>query len=78
MKKLLLFCTLIACEDKLSSSCDDYVDYVCSCHGDNPDYDCSDLSNIYSDPDTEQLLECSSALDEQKILDEEAEFECEI
>ena len=76
MKKLLLIPFLFACEENLSTSCDEYVDYICSCHADNPDYDCGDLSNIYSDPDSEQMLECSTALDEQKVLDEEAQMEC--
>ena len=78
MKKLLLIPLLIACEGKLNNSCDEYVDYICSCHDSNPDYNCTDLANIYSDPDSEELLECSSSLDEQRALDEEAQMDCDI
>ena len=77
MKKLLLIPLLIACGDK-GSSCDEYVDYVCSCHEDNPDYDCADLANIYADPDAGMLLECSSNLEAQKVIDEEAQLDCSL
>ena len=78
MKKLLIIPFFIACEDKLSSSCDDYVDYICSCHEENSDYDCADLANMYADPDMTMLLECSNNLDSQRYIDEQAQLECEI
>ena len=78
MKKLILLSFVIGCEETLNSSCDEYIDYICSCHEDNPDYDCGDLANIYSDPDSEQIAECDLALDEQKELDSEAQMECEL
>ena len=78
MKYLLPF-LLIACEDtiKTTTVCDDYVDYICDCHSDNPDYNCDELESIYADPTTDQVSECSVSLDEQRALDEEDEFECE-
>ena len=79
MKRTLAFLTLLACEDTIKSSntCDEYVDYVCDCHFDNPDYDCEQLTNMYSEPDSDQLSECSVSLDEQRDLDEESSLECE-
>ena len=70
---------LFACEDtiKTTTACDEYVDYICICHGDNPDYDCGELGSIYADPTTDQISECSVALDEQIALDQEDEFECD-
>ncbi|MEC7983845.1 MAG: hypothetical protein VX278_01695 [Myxococcota bacterium] len=78
--KYILPLFLFACEDviKSTTACDDYIDYICDCHSDNPDYDCNAMSNIYADPTTEQESECSVSLDEQMALDAEDEFECEL
>ena len=77
--KYLLPLFLFACEDviKTTTACDDYVDYICSCHDDNADYDCSTLDSIYADPTTEQISECSVSLDEQMALDAEDELDCD-
>lgn len=79
MKYILPIFLLAACEDTIKSttSCDDYVDYICDCHSGNPDYDCDELSSMYSDPSTDQESECSVFLDEQKSLDEDIELDCE-
>ena len=71
---------LLACQDTISTGnqCDEFVDYVCTCHDDNPEYDCNELSNIYSDPDSDQISECAYSLDEQKELDAESDLECEV
>lgn len=74
MKKLLLIPLLIACGDK--SPCEEYIDYICSCHENNPDYDCSDMANMYNNPDADKEQECSTNLEEQKSIDNEAQLEC--
>ena len=81
MKWLPVFPLLLACEDittNTGNQCEEYVDYICSCHDTNPDYDCNELSNIYSDPTSDQISECALALDEQRELDEESASECDI
>ncbi len=45
-----------------SSSCDDYVDYVCECHADDPAYDCDALRTAYEDADDELQDECDIQL----------------
>ena len=32
-----------------TDACDEYVDYMCECHADDPDYDCNTLRIIYQD-----------------------------
>jgi hypothetical protein len=53
-----------------TNACDNYVDYLCECHADDPDYDCNELRIIYQDASGEDLSDCSVALDEQQDEDE--------
>lgn len=58
-----------ACDDSAGTNeCDEYVDYMCDCHPD--EYDCDQLRNTYSDPDSETLDECAIALEDQEAQDE--------
>ena len=67
---------LPACDDAaVANECDDYVDYMCDCHGE--EYDCQQLRNTYSDPDSETLDECAIALDDQEDVDAEEGVDCE-
>ena len=34
--------------------CTEYVDYMCDCHADDPDYDCATQQAIYDDASFEQ------------------------
>ena len=56
--------------------CTEYVDYMCECHTDNPDYDCETQQAIYEDASLEQQTQCALTLDEQMIEDEENGLEC--
>ena len=42
---LFFLLTGVACEIE---PCDDYVDYMCQCHDDEPDFDCAELQRIYA------------------------------
>jgi len=57
---LTLTALSLACSD--SNSCDDYVDYVCECHADDPAYDCAALQTTYEDADDALQDECSIIL----------------
>ena len=56
--------------------CTEYVDYMCDCHADNPDYDCATQQAIYEDASLDQQTQCALTLDEQMIEDEEDGLDC--
>ncbi len=64
------------CTETLDDSCSEYVDYMCSCHQDDPDVDCSELQNIYENATQEQQDECAISLDDQVAVDDTG-IECE-
>ena len=76
---LFAFLTLVgtACIEE-KDYCSEYVDYMCSCHEDDPDYDCDAQQAIYEEADLEQQIECSVTLDEQLVQDEEDGVDCEV
>lgn len=80
MTRSTLFTMLLlstACfEDK--DYCEEYVDYMCDCHDDNPDYDCATQQAIYEEATLEQQTQCALSLDEQMIEDEENGRECDL
>ena len=74
----ILFITLltaIACEDK--DHCSAYVDYMCDCHADDPNYDCDEQRAIYEEASLEQQNECAIELDTQQQADQEEGTGCE-
>ena len=60
----------------VENSCDDYVDYMCDCHGDDPDVDCEEFATVYGDADAEQQVACEDALSEQEDADAAEGLEC--
>jgi hypothetical protein len=66
----------VGCTETLVDSCTEYVDYMCSCHEDDPDFDCSELQNIYENAGQDQQDECAISLDDQLALDDTG-IECE-
>ena len=56
---------------KLNNSCDEYVDYIYAVMT-AIRTTAAQIWQIFFDPDSEELLEYSSSLDEQRALDEEA------
>ncbi len=66
---LVLTCFPVACGD--TNSCDDYVDYVCECHAEDPAYDCEALQTTYEDADDQLQDECSIILADLEDQDEQ-------
>ncbi len=58
--------------------CDDYVDYMCTCHGDDTGVDCDDLTLTYAGADPDVQDECAVNLDAQQKADDEAGLDCAI
>lgn len=49
--------------------CQDYVDYMCQCHGDDSGFDCDELQRVYSDPDPSVEQQCQLDLSRQEDQD---------
>ena len=47
-----------ACSDLSENPCEDYVNYVCECHADNPDLDCATLRAVHTNADVEVYEDC--------------------
>ena len=58
--------------------CTEYVDYMCDCHAEDPDYDCATQQAIYDDASFEQQTECALSLDEQLVEDDDNGLDCEL
>lgn len=54
--------------------CDEYVDYMCSCHGE--EIDCNDLSLTYDGAAPDVQDECAVLLDDVEQTDQDAGAEC--
>ena len=58
--------------------CTEYVDYMCDCHADASNYDCTTQQAIYDDASFEQQTECALSLDEQLVEDDDNGLDCEL
>ncbi len=56
--------------------CQDYVDYVCDCRADDPEYDCEQVRTTYENADEDVGAECTSALQQLEDEDEAAGVTC--
>ncbi len=65
---------LVAC---LDDPCQEYVDYICECHADDPEFDCSELERTYDGADPDVLDQCQIDLSDQKAEDDAAGLECD-
>ena len=77
---LLLFITFSsACIDfEEEDSCSEYVDYMCSCHADDPNYNCSELKNLYENADSSSMEQCALDLDDQIYEDSQEGYSCDV
>ena len=46
---MLLFIFTGGCIELAEDSCSEYVNYMCNCHSDDPNYNCSELKVTYED-----------------------------
>jgi len=70
----VLFLSSQACVEV--DSCTEYVNYMCDCHGDDQDVDCSTLQATYDEASSELQDECSLALDDQEAEDFSESYVC--
>ena len=70
----LLLLAGVACDGAASDNepCDQYVDYLCQCHADDPDFTCADARSQYADAAPDEQDSCLDALSEQQSEDEAA------
>ena len=63
-----------------SQPCDDYVDYMCDCHPEDPadpdSVNCEDLSSQFSGTDPSLEDECITSLDAQRDEDDKNGWVC--
>ena len=71
---LLILCT--GCIELEEDSCSEYVDYMCNCHADDPNYNCSELKNLYQEPDAATQEQCALDLDDQIYEDTQEGYSC--
>jgi len=72
-----LFLSLsVGCGDLVSNPCQDYVDYVCACHTDNPELDCDTMRAAHSNAGVDQYPDCEVEHQALLELDEQLGREC--
>ena len=78
MKKVLILSSLLlaSCLEE-KDYCAEYVDYMCSCHEDDPNYDCAAQQAIYEETTFDQQNQCATTLDEQLVEDENNGVNCQ-
>lgn len=76
MKRMLWVLLVSGCT--LEEPCQDYIDYMCTCHADEGDtgQSCDALTATYSGADADLQDECVLALEAQQELDEESGEGC--
>lgn len=68
---------LFAC-DEPENACDDYVDYMCDCHADDPEFDCETLTATYANAGPDVQDQCVIDLEDQQEADEAAGLTCPV
>lgn len=56
--------------------CDRYVDYMCDCHADDPEFDCAELNRIYASADPALQDQCAVELTSQQDQDDDDGLVC--
>ena len=69
---LLLPLSLFACGDLVSNPCQDYVDYVCECHADDPNLDCETVRSANANAGPDQYVDCE--IEHQALLEVDAQL----
>lgn len=69
-----LFLVAASCDD---DPCARYVDYMCECHQDDPEFDCADLRASLQDADPLLKDQCALDLADQQDEDVEQGLTCD-
>jgi hypothetical protein len=72
----LLSLAVAATPGCMDESCDEYVDYLCTCHEDDPEFDCDVLMATYENADSATQEDCALSLDEQQAEDAQDDLDC--
>lgn len=67
----------IAADCELTQPCDEYVDYMCSCHADDPGFDCAEFRAAFSGADPALQDQCAIDLAAQEEQDQADGLVCE-
>jgi hypothetical protein len=65
-----------AADCEIPQPCDDYVDYMCTCHADDADFDCEELQSVFADADPALQDQCSIDLADQQDQDDADGLDC--
>ncbi len=79
MKRLVVIVfgfVALGAECEIDQPCQDYVDYVCACHADDPDFNCAEIRTAFSDAGQTLQDQCAIDLDELQEEDDIAGLEC--
>lgn len=68
--------TLFACGDLITNPCQNYVDYVCECHGTDPNLDCETVKAANANAGPDQYLDCEIEHQALVELDAQMGHEC--
>ena len=73
---MILLTFLLACFGTASGPCDEYCNYMCTCHGGDADFDCDQCRIEYASADPALQDQCEVALNDQIATDESENLEC--
>jgi hypothetical protein len=60
----------------VSNPCQDYVDYVCTCHAGDPNLDCETLRAANANAGPDQYLDCEIEHEALLEIDAQLGYEC--
>lgn len=63
----------VGCEPE---PCDRYVNYICDCHADDPEFDCEEISQSLANADPSAQDQCAIDLADLQDADDEAGVAC--
>ena len=81
MRRLVLLVVAwfaMAADCEFAEPCDEYVDYMCTCHADDPNVDCQELQTVFADADPTLQDQCQIDLAEQEQQDFDNGDECPV
>ena len=73
----LLLATLLGCLPTAAGPCDDYCNYMCSCHAGDDGFDCDQCRTEYAAADPALQDQCEISLRDQIDADEAAAVDCD-
>lgn len=72
----LVIAALFGCDEE--TPCDRYADYMCTCHADDPGFDCEAYLQLAESPTGAVIDQCAIDLADQQEIDEDAGESCAV